>query len=90
MIGQVLDELGLEVASHAFRVGEHWGDAVGPEVARHSRPVGMRGRVLEVAVDSSVWCQQLQLQRPAILAALRRVAGADAPRDLWLRVGPTR
>jgi predicted nucleic acid-binding Zn ribbon protein len=89
MIGQVLDELGLEVASHAFRVGEHWGDAVGPEVARHSRPVGMRGRVLEVAVDSSVWCQHLQMRRRDILDALAARLGDDAPHDLRFRVGYT-
>ena len=51
-------------------------------VARESMP-----DVLEVTVDSSVWCQQLQMRRPELLASLREALGADAPRDLWLRVG---
>jgi predicted nucleic acid-binding Zn ribbon protein len=47
----------------------------------------MRAGVLEVTVDSSVWCQQLQMRRPELLASLREALGPDAPRDLWLRVG---
>lgn len=90
LVPRVLSDLGLEASARVVRLCEHWEQAVGPEVARHCRPTGLRGEVLEATVDSSVWCQQLQLQRPAILAALREVAGDDAPRDLWLRVGPGR
>ena len=63
-------------------------EAVGADVARHSRPVGIRADVLEVEVDSSVWCQQLQLNRTEILSALASVLGDDAPADLRFRVGP--
>jgi len=89
LLGQVLDELGLEVASQAFRAGELWAEAVGPDVAAHSRPVGLRGGVLEVSVDSSVWCQQLQLKRRDILAALADRMGDDSPQDLRFRLGYT-
>ncbi|MBW2401946.1 MAG: DUF721 domain-containing protein, partial [Deltaproteobacteria bacterium] len=42
--------------------------------------------VLEVTVETSVWCQQLQLRIPEILAGLRRSVGDDAPARVWLRV----
>jgi predicted nucleic acid-binding Zn ribbon protein len=84
---RVLGELGLEGAASALRILECWEQAVGPEVAQHARPTLLRGEVLEASVDSSVWCQQIQLRRPAILAALRELLGPDAPRDLRLRVG---
>jgi predicted nucleic acid-binding Zn ribbon protein len=83
----VLGDLGLEAAANAFRIGERWGDVVGPEVARHCRPVAVRGEVLEVEVDSSVWCQELQMQSPQLLAALSEAFGDDAPSDLRFRVG---
>ena len=70
-VGGVLEDLGLGEVARAARVGEHWTEAVGTEVAAHARPQGMRGAVLEVQVDTSVWCQQLQLRRPELLAALR-------------------
>ena len=90
VLGAVLAELGLDEVARAARVCEFWDQAVGPEVASHSRPEGLRGEVLEVAVESSVWSQQLQMKRPQILASLREYLGDDAPQDLRLRVGYSR
>jgi hypothetical protein len=47
----------------------------------------MRGRVLEVAADSSVWRQELELRRAELLQTLGRAFGEAAPAELWLRVG---
>jgi len=86
LVPRVLLDLGLGESARALRVVERWEEAVGADVARHCRPVAVRNGVLEASVDSSTWCQTLQLRAPEILAALRRVLGDDAPRDLWLRV----
>jgi len=75
----------------AAEAGESWLVAVGSEVARHCRPVGVKAGVLHVEVDSSVWCQQLQLRSPEILASLRGVMEeGKAPTELRFRVGYTR
>ena len=87
LVPRVLKDLGLEESARALRVAERWEVVAGVEVARHSRPTGMRAGVLEVTVDSSVWCQQLQLRSPEILDALRAVLPAEAPSELWFRVG---
>ncbi len=87
LVGRVLGDLGLDASARVVRLAERWEEAVGAEVARHCHPTALRGEGLEVTVDSSAWCQQLKLQRVEILAALRRVAGEDAPADLWLRGG---
>ncbi len=87
VVGSVLEDLGLGEVARAARVVEHWALAVGPEVASHSRPEGLRQGVLEVSVDSSVWCQQLQMLRPKLLEALREALGEEAPEDLRFRVG---
>jgi predicted nucleic acid-binding Zn ribbon protein len=80
----VLTDLGASATARAVRIADRWEEAVGPEIADHSQPVAIRGEVLEVSVDTSVWCQQLQLRTPEILAALRRVVGEDAPSEVWL------
>ena len=87
LVGGVLRDLGLGESARALRVAEGWEQAVGSEVASHCRPGTLRDGVLEAVVDSSTWCQQLQLRRPQLLEALREALGEDAPRDLWLRVG---
>lgn len=90
VVGRVVGDLGLDGLQAAFDVGEQWEEVVGAEIARHCRPVAVRHGVLEAEVDSSVWAQQLQLQRPAILAALASALGDRAPTDLRFHVGYTR
>ncbi len=82
----VLNDLGDGDSARGLRIAQRWGEIVGPEVGRHCRPTGVRGEVLEVAVDSSVWSQELSLRIPEILRALRQAFGDDAPTDLWLHV----
>ena len=87
LVSRVLDDLGLDRTSLVARVVGCWEDAVGPEVARHCHPTALRGTVLEASVDTSVWCQQLQLRTPEILSALERELGNEAPTSLWFKVG---
>lgn len=89
VLGEVLDDLGLGVAARALRVSEVWEEAVGSNTAAHARPLGLRGSTLEVSVETSVWCQQLQMHRSEILAALRAHMGEDAPAELRFLVGYT-
>lgn len=90
VVGKVLEDMGLDGARAAFRIAELWEEAVGQEIASHCRPVAVKGSVLEAEVDSSVWCQQLQMERVQLLSALRAALGDDAPSDLRLRVGYSR
>lgn len=86
LVPRVLEDLGLEDAARIVRVAERWEEAVGAEIARHCQPTALRGGTLEARVDSSVWCQQLRLRSPEILAGLQRVFGAEAPTRLRLHV----
>jgi predicted nucleic acid-binding Zn ribbon protein len=86
MLETVLGDLGLDMAARAFKVGELWGEVVGQPGAQHSRPVGVRGDVLEISVDSSVWCHQLQLEKGRLLAGLRARLGDEAPADIRFRL----
>jgi len=90
LIGRVLGDLGLDGVAKAHQIGAQWEDVVGVQVAAHCRPLGLRGDVLEVEVDSPVWSQQLQLRKPELLAALERRFGTDAPRELRFQVGYAR
>jgi predicted nucleic acid-binding Zn ribbon protein len=86
-VPRVLDDLGLGGARLAMRVQERWPALVGAEAARHSSPELLRGAVLEVRVDASVWGQQLQLRSAEILAGLRELLAGDAPSELRFHVG---
>jgi predicted nucleic acid-binding Zn ribbon protein len=70
-----------------MKISACWERAVGAEIAEHCRPTALRGGVLEVTVDSSVWSQHLQMRRDEMLGGLRSALGPDAPADLRFRVG---
>jgi predicted nucleic acid-binding Zn ribbon protein len=86
VLPRLLDELGFGAARAAMRAQESWPAVVGEAAAAHSGVEALRGRTLEVAVDSSVWGQQLQLRTGEILAALRELLGDDAPAELHFRL----
>jgi predicted nucleic acid-binding Zn ribbon protein len=86
-VQRVLEDLGAGEGARVLRIAERWEEAVGSEIAQHCQPTALRGDVLEATADSSVWCQQLQLRGPEILAALRDVLPEEAPSRLWFRVG---
>ena len=86
LLPRVLRDLGLGSSARVLRIAECWSQAVGPEIARHSQPLALRGEELEVEVESSVWSQQLQLQLPALLAGLQSALGDEAPARLRLRI----
>jgi predicted nucleic acid-binding Zn ribbon protein len=87
VVPRVLDDLGLGSARLAMRVQQHWAELVGAEAAAHSSPDGLRGAILEVRVDASVWGQQLQLRSPEIVRGLGALLGESAPTELRFRVG---
>ncbi len=87
LLPRVMSELGLADTARVMQIAARWEEAVGREIAEHCRPTALRGDLLEATVDSSVWCQQLQLRVPEILEGLRRVLGEEAPSDLRMRVG---
>ncbi len=87
LLPRVMSDLGLADTARVMQIAARWEEAVGREIAEHCRPTALRGELLEATVDSSVWCQQLQLRVPEILEGLRRVLGEEAPSDLRMRVG---
>ena len=90
VLESVLADTQLDLAAPSAAVGDNWEAIVGSEVAQHCKPVGIKAGVLHADVDSSVWCQQLQLRSPEILHALKKFLGPSAPTGLRFRVGYSR
>src|SRR5262247_2746042 len=57
-------------------IRKEWAQVIGPEAARHSRPVALRQSVLEVSVDNSPWLQELTLRGASIASRLQERHGA--------------
>ncbi len=83
----MLSDLGHGAVAEGLRLLRVWPEAVGPEIAAHAEPAGLRDGVLEVRTDSSAWANELRMRQPEILEGLRQQLGDEAPRRIRLRVG---
>lgn len=87
LIPRVLEEVGLSDASDGIRLLRAWDRALGPELAPHCRPTGLRRGVVQALVPDSAWMQQLSLEKPRILARLQAALGEPAIDDIRFRIG---
>jgi len=56
-----------------------WEEVVGKTVSLHTRPLNISRQVLWVATSSSVWAQELSLQRYSLLKKLNSVLNLNEP-----------
>lgn len=87
MLGALLKARGMEGHLNGYRIFGQWEKTVGPAIARHARPLSVRGKRLFLAVDSSAWMQQLSLLKPEIIEKVNRSLGKDAIGDIKLALG---
>ncbi|MCS6862506.1 MAG: DUF721 domain-containing protein [Abditibacteriales bacterium] len=73
-VGPVLNEF-LDLRGWTQKVLQEmalhlWADVVGPEIARNTRPEGLRGGVMFVRTKNSMWSHELTYHKPRIIARL--------------------
>lgn len=77
--GQILDDLQIR------KIREIWSRAAGP-MATHSRPVRIRGKILEVTVEKPIYSQEIQFYKGEILNQLNREGDMNIT-DLRVKIG---
>ena len=88
LVPAVMKQLGLEQRLQQSQVFYLWADIVGPDIARHAKPVSLRDGKLIVAVDHPVWLQELvRYDKPLILQKVLERVGKKAVRDICFRIG---
>ncbi len=86
-LDRILKACGMQARLHEYRLFTRWDRTVGPAIARHARPAGLRSGKLQVIVDSPAWMQQLSLMKPEIIGKLHAIQGGHAVRDITLKLG---
>jgi len=74
-LGVIGRELGLAHPSLLARLHAVWPDLVGPALAVHAEPRGLRDGVLTVAVDAAGWATQLRYLEAELLRRAEEVLG---------------
>jgi len=87
VLGHFLKSSGLKRRIQEQRILDSWEKAVGGAVAERTQPMGVKNRVLQVRVSSSVWMQQLQFMKGLILQKLHEQTGNHFLQDLRFFLG---
>ena len=85
----VLGQLGAAELLALRKVSAAWAEAVGPGIARHATPVGLRQGRLVVAVDQPGWGTQLRWLEAEVVAKVAAAVGPGTVRALEVRVDPS-
>ena len=64
------------------RLQRNWGGVVGPDVARRAEPVALTDGILQIAVDSSAWRQELSLRERELFHLIEQAIGGGVVRGL--------
>lgn len=87
-LSPLLQNLGLDADFWERQLLADWPALVGPQVAAHTRPARVEYGVLVVAVDHSIWLNELsRYHKATLLKKLKERYGEGRVRDLRFRLG---
>lgn len=81
ILGEMADRYRWHRAELLLEIERVWPDAVGPQIARVTRPIGWLDGVLTIAVPSPIWTQELRYLDEELRSAVnRRLTGGEVHR----------
>jgi predicted nucleic acid-binding Zn ribbon protein len=83
---RLVKKLGAPSTDVTAAVFRYWPDAVGNQVAEHSRPIALRDGVLRVVVDDSQWMTQLKWTGSTVMQRLNDQVGEKVVEKLEFRL----
>jgi len=87
ILDKMFKEGGLPFDMDNARIWKVWGEAVGPTVARHAKPLWIKDRLLRVGVSDPIWLQELRFQEADIREKLNQTLGKEAVERIEFRLG---
>ncbi len=84
-LGGVIDQLGIRRKLDETRAIEAWSQIAGATINEVTVSVWVERKKLLVKISSSVWRQELHLQRRAWLKRLNEQAGANVVQEIVFR-----
>lgn len=87
VLAQTLRNCRRETNETLARVGSFWPEVVGGTLGEHSCPAAMKGRLLLVHVNSSVWLHEMRFLKEDMIKNINRILGQPLIRDIKFKVG---
>ena len=85
VLREVLQRMGLEAPLARHNIARLWPKIVDPAISRHARVESVSGSTLFLAVDSSVWMNEMAAIRNLLLEKVNASLPPDAPHFTEIR-----
>ena len=86
-VDKVARRLGAPTAAALSGLFGRWEEIVGPAIAAHAQPSGLRDGRLVVTVDATAWAAQLRYMGEELVGRCCEVLGDGAVQRIDIRVG---
>ncbi len=86
ILDRLLEEYSWRPAKLLWMVETNWKSIAGEYVAKHTRVIGYRPKILTLAVKSSSWSQELQYSLPGLRDNINNFLGTAFVNDIQTRV----
>jgi len=87
ILNKVIGKIEKQGPGRKEKILDAWRRAAGEKASGHSRPVGVKRKVLTIEIDSSTWLYELNLKKRGILKDLKKQLGEDKVQGLRFRMG---
>ena len=87
---RLLGSLDAPPADLLTTVFQRWEEVVGPDAARHCRPVAIEEHRLVVLASDSMWASEVQWLASEVLARINEMSTTWRLEAVTVRVAPTR
>ncbi len=87
ILNATLRKLGLEKRIKECAILSFWNDAVGENIASHTKPLKVYDGRMTVLVESSSWTQELTFLKSGIMERLNSTIGKKLIKDIYFKVG---
>jgi len=87
ILNATLRKLGLEKRIKECAILSFWNEAVGENIALHTRPVKVYDGRVTVLVESPSWTQELTFLKSGIMERLNSTIGKKVIKDIYFKIG---
>lgn len=87
ILKRVLDRKDLRERLDKEKVISLWGEVVGKEISRHTRPLYIQNRILFVGVDTPVWGNELSFLKEEIKERINFKIGRKIIKEISIKIG---
>ncbi|MBI3189691.1 MAG: DUF721 domain-containing protein [Ignavibacteriales bacterium] len=85
VLDSVIQNLGLGPRLKKAEALDKWGDIVGEQIARVTKPVRVEGETLVIHVTSSVWRNELVFLKRELIVKVNKAMQQDIIKDIIFR-----